>query len=202
MTTDRGARPSMRAWTRATLLGWILGVPCVAAIALLGEVVGIGGAQALVGAGMGVGMGWTQARMLRSFGIPAAPWMLACVIGFGLPFLGWDIAKALGSTWTYSLFVLVSVGGLVTGALQAFVLRRNVAAVWWLLASAVGWGLAGLLVTQADSIPKGHAVRGLAGAGLYLALVASGGLAIGLVTGAVLASRWREQRTEPAPATS
>ena len=49
----------MIAWLRATVAGWLLGVPLIVALALLGEAVGVGGAQFLVGVGMGAGLGLT-----------------------------------------------------------------------------------------------------------------------------------------------
>jgi hypothetical protein len=191
MTTAPKPQPSPFVWTRATWFGWLLGVPSIALLALLGEVLGIGGSQTLVGAGMGAGVGLLQGTVLRRSGVRLMPWVGACVIGLALPFLVWDIAKAVGTHRTYSLFLCVTAGGLIAGILQATLLRARVPPTWWVLASTLGWGLAGGLATSADTLLRAHSIRGLAGAGLYLGLITSGGIILGVVTGLVLSRHWR-----------
>lgn len=84
-------------WIRASGLGWLLGVPCIAALALVGEAFGIGGKQVLVGAGMGVAVGWMQGRLLRRVDLQrTAPWIWSCVVGLALPFLVTDLASTFG----------------------------------------------------------------------------------------------------------
>lgn len=192
MTASHAPHPSSVTWTGATWAGWILGVPCIALLALLGEQLHIGGAQTLVGAGMGAGVGLLQARVLRRFGLPFQPWLWSCIAGLAFPFLVWDIAKALGTTWSYSLLACVTSGGLVAGIWQAGLLRSHVGRFWWVISSTLGWGLAGVLATSADKMVRSHAIRGLAGAGAYLALVTCGGVVLGVVTGWVLAHRWSD----------
>lgn len=189
---DQSPTPSAGAWLRATWFGWVLGVPCIAALALAAELAHLGGLQVFVGAGMGLGVGLLQARLLRRLGIPATSWILASAVGLAVPFLIWDIAQAYGTSWSYYLAVCVAAGGVVVGTWQALLLRgRLQGPVWWILGSLIGWGLAGLLATSADLLSKGHALRGISGAAIYLGLVTLPGGVLGLVTARVLTARWR-----------
>src|SRR5574338_536010 len=135
MTSDTIPQtPSAAGWLRATWLGWILGVPCIALLALIAEAVRLGGLQVFVGAGMGAGVGLLQARVLRRLSVPALSWFVGSAIGLALPFLAWDIAQALGASWTYYLAACVAAGGLTTGAWQAVILRKRLeGAGWWIL---------------------------------------------------------------------
>jgi hypothetical protein len=70
---------------------------------------------------------------------------------------------------------------------QAILLREGNDKAWmWTVGSAVGWPLAAATAAIADVLPKAFLLRGLAGAGIYLGFVLSGGLILGLVTGLVL----------------
>jgi hypothetical protein len=181
-------RPSFLRWVRATWGGWVLGVPCIAALALLGEAIGIGGAQLIVGAGMGVGVGWLQARALRGLLPAVAPWFWSAVIGLTLPFLVVDIATAAGWSLPYWLYVTITAGGLLVGCAQWLILRRHFKdAPWWIAASSAGWGLAGGAAAIADALMKSRQIRGIGGLLAYLALIAVGGLVLGVVTGLCLA---------------
>jgi uncharacterized membrane protein len=179
-------------WTRVTWLGWLLGIPFTVILALAGEALGIGGSQFLVGAGMGCGVGLMQGRAVMRLGLKAIPWFCSCTAGLAAPFLVSDLGHLLGITWPNSQPVCVAVGGVVAGLWQAVLLRpRFEGAGWWLVGSALGWSLAGVAASLADALPRSHSIRGLAGAGLYLGLVAVGGLILGIVTGVVLVRRLR-----------
>jgi hypothetical protein len=174
-------------WVRVTWVGWVIGIPFIIALALVGEAFGIGGVQALVGAGMGAGIGLMQARAIRGLLDKSAPWFWSCVVGLGAPFLAWDIAKAAGWEFPYSLYLSVTLGGLLAGVWQAFLLRprfRNTG--WWVAASVLGWSLAAGTAALSDTLMRSRSIRGLWGALAYLAIVAGGGLILGLVTGAGL----------------
>jgi hypothetical protein len=179
-----GAREVAGRWVRATVVGWLLGVPFVIPLALAGETVGIGGAQSLVGAGMGTGVGLMQARVIRAVLPEPARWFWSCAIGLSVPFFVVDLARVLGHELPYLLYVAVAVGGLVVGAWQALVLRLRVHnAGWWVVGSVVGWTLASGAVAAADHLTRSHSVRGVWGALVYLSVVASVGLVLGVVTG-------------------
>jgi hypothetical protein len=85
---------SLGGWIGATTLGWILGVPLVAGLAIIGEALGIGGVQVLVGAGMGLGVGLLQGRLIRRLGVSA---------------------RALGHDPRFALYVCVILGGAIAG---------------------------------------------------------------------------------------
>ena len=177
-------------WVRLTWLGWALGVPCIVVFALAGEAVGIGGVQVLVGAGMGAGVGFMQGRALKNILHAFAPWFWSCVAGLGAPFLVLDIANAMGWKIPYALEAYVALGGLIVGVWQWLLLRvRFHNAGWWVLASALGWGLAAGAAALANAQP----LRGIWGALLFLAITAAGGLILGAVTGLALARRLREK---------
>ena len=174
-------------WVRATWAGWVLGVPCIIALALIGEAVGIGGAQVIVGAGMGTGLGLLQGRALGGVLPRSAPWFWSCVGGLAAPFLATDIATAAGWSSRYSLQAAVAAGGLIVGSAQALILRRRFHHVlWWIADRTVGWALAGGTSAIAESVSRSQQLRGVWGALAYLAIVAGGGLILGVVTGLAL----------------
>lgn len=175
-------------WVLATWMGWLLGIPLIIVLALLGEAVGVGGAQFLVGAGMGTGVGLLQARIVSRITGKAVLWICSCTVGLGLPFLFTDVSKFVGLRIPYSLFAAITVGGLIIGGWQMFILRSHVRKTGsWMVASAVGWTLAAGTAAVADYLPRSHFLRGIWGAVAYLGIVAAGGLILGLVTGGCLA---------------
>jgi hypothetical protein len=191
MTKDVGLH---RRWVRATWGGWLLGIPCIIALALAGEAVGIGGSQVLVGAGMGAGVGFMQGRVMRGVIGKAAPWAAASLIGLALPFLATDLANIAGLHPAYSLHLAVAAGGLVVGAWQALLLRpRFPQAPVWIPASLVAWTLAAGTTALADLSRYARWPRGLAGALVYLGLIGVGGLVLGVITGAVLGWMLRQE---------
>jgi len=199
-TDPESGRTLAYRWVRATGLGWVLGVPLIVAFALLGEAVGVGGAQVLVGAGMGAGVGLLQARVIRTVTHRAAPWFWSSAAGLSLPFLATDMAKAAGWASAYSPYASLAVGGIIVGAWQSLLLRPHVPNTrWWLVASALGWTLAGGAAALADSLSRVYSMRGIAGALVFLGPAAVGGLVLGLVTALPLARMVRAEsagRTE------
>ena len=178
-----------RVWTRTTLAGWVLGIPCIVVLALAGEPLGIGGRQVLVGAGMGVGLGLAQSRVIRQLVGRALPWFWSTVVGLAVAFAGADLASAFGLASPYSLQLSMIAGGALTGLRQALILRGRVAGTAWVLASTAGWTAAALAVAGADVLSRIQTLRGLPGALVFLAMVSSGGLLLGVVTGATLAQQ-------------
>lgn len=175
-------------WLRATWIGWLLGVPLIVVLALAGEAVGIGGSQTLVGAGMGTGIGLMQSRVIKGLVHKAWPWFWSSVVGLLLPFLVLDIGNALGWKIAFSLPLYVALGGLISGGWQAILLKPHCRTAWlWVVANSLGWALAAGSAFLADQLVRAQSLRGLLGAGLYLGVVAAGGLVLGSVTGGFMA---------------
>ena len=165
----------------------MLGVPCIAVLALIGEAAGIGGSQVLVGAGMGLGVGLMQTRALKDLLPRPRAWLLPSVLGLALPFGVFDALKLMGRELPFSLFLSVAVGGVIVGVWQAALLRPKTGpAPAWIAASALGWSLAALAAQASDWLTRTRRIPGLTGALIYLATVAVGGLVLGLVTGPVI----------------
>ncbi len=174
---------SLRPWIRLTFLGWLLGIILVIAIALASEMVGIRASQIPVGLGMGLGVGLAQERALRPLQGDSSAWPWASALGLALPFFLVDLSHLLGMPIPYSLYAGLAIAGVTAGASQAYVLRPHpVSAPLWILTSALGWTAGSLMVAAADSLGNIPGLRGLGGALLYLALVAMGGVFLGLAT--------------------
>lgn len=174
-------------WIRATWFGWLLGIPIIIVLALIGEALRIGGAQFLVGAGMGAGIGLGQALVMRRILHKAVLWICSCIVGLGAPFLLTDLSKFVGWNLPYALPAAIGVGGLIIGIWQALILRSRLRrSGWWIVASVLGWTVAGGTPALADSA-RLHAIRGIWGALAYLGIIAAGGLILGIVTGLCLA---------------
>jgi len=73
-------------------------------------------------------------------------------------------------------------------------LRHRVDGVWAALCSG-GWLVAAIIAAAADREFRAHRVTGIAGALLYLGIIAAGGLALGLIT-APLVVRMRTKTNE------
>ena len=184
-------------WLRANLVGWILGIVLVVLLALVGDVVGVSGVQFLVGLGMGLGVGAAQARVLKAVLGESSSWRRASTIGLALPFLIADAANAAG-VFPYSPYATIAAAGLSVGLFQARLLSpRTHASLPWVVANLSGWAAAGFMAFVADTVVRSAGFRGISGALLYLTLVASGGIVLGLSTAAALRTmlpasfRWR-----------
>jgi hypothetical protein len=179
---------SFSSWLRATWLGWLLGVPVIALLALAGEAVGIGGTQVLVGLGMGLAVGLVQSRRIRELTGRAGPWIRASSLGLAAPFLVSDLAAHWKLGLPYSLAWCVVIGGALAGVWQAILLRpRLPKAAWWAAGSAIGWALAAGSAALANTIAApGGALRGIVGLLVYLGTIALGGGVLGAAEGFVL----------------
>lgn len=174
-------------WLRSTWLGWILGIPAIAVMALIGEAIGLGGSQFLVGLGMGLAVGFMQSRVLRDIITSPAKWLWITAAGLCLPFLAFDLARVFEWSLAYSLYYAVAAGGFLVGAGQAWLLRRRSSVAWiWVPASLIGWGLAAGSAALADLMFQSGSIRGISGLLAYVGVIASGGLALGAVTGFAL----------------
>jgi hypothetical protein len=199
---ETGGRKLLFRWVWATWAGWLLGVPLIIALAVLGETVGIGGAQVFVGAGMGAGVGLFQRRAIRSVLDKSVPWLWSSVGGLAAPFLITDIASAAGLSSIYSLHAAVAIGGLIVGTWQATLLgRRFRKTKRWVVASTLGWTMAGSTAAISTWLSHRQQVRGVWGLAAYLGFIALGGPILGLTTGVMLVSLPR-QEVETSPARS
>ena len=184
----------LRPWIQATWLGWLLGIPCIIGLALLGEAVGNGALQVLVGVGMGLGVGAVQAWRCRALVGAAGPWVVVTTACLALPFLVTDVAREMDHPLPYFLPVLVAIGGLLTGAGQAWLLGRRYRSVLaWVPASVVGWSLAAATSLVTDMRYRDVLPRGVPGLALILVVLGSGGVLLGVATGLPLS---RFQRME------
>ena len=199
MNTEEVEQPKRslsRSWTRATTLGWLIGLVLVVVLAMVWDMIG-GGAQFMVGVGMGAGVGYMQARVARAWTGRIQPWLWTSTIGMGVPFVFWDIGSLTGMNALSSLPVCVPVGGLLTGALQQRLLRPQFRRTsWWIPACVVGWGLpAGVIaLVDSDLLPPVFSL-------LSTIVIFFGGLLLGAVTGKTLQwmspSERSNQRMQP-----
>ena len=137
-----------------------------------------------------------QALALRRILDRPVWWFVSSTVGLALPFLVTDLARSLGRHPTYSLLGSVAVGGIIVGVWQSRLLRSALprSGLWAALCSA-GWLVAAILAAAADTEFRSHRVAGIAGALLYLGIIAAGGLALGFIT-APLAVRMRTKMEE------
>lgn len=135
-----------------------------------------------------MGVGFLQARQLRGTIDRPMRWLWSCAAGLSLPFAATDIATAARWDLPYTLYVSVACGGFLAGVWQAMLLRRRYHATgWWIAASTLGWSLASATAAAADALQRGGSLpRGIWGALAYLAIIATGGLGLGVVTAAAL----------------
>src|SRR6266498_3452935 len=95
---DNSNRRFIVRWTRATALGWALGVPLILFFSSALESLGLSNFHFPVGSGMGLGVGLLQTRLLRKRLERPSLWLCACFAGLTLPFLAADLLRVLGVT--------------------------------------------------------------------------------------------------------
>lgn len=199
-TPDNAPDPTglLASWTRTTFAGWCLGFALALLAIAVSGVVGLGDTQFPVGLGMGLGVGLIQARRLARTTELRRGWTLATVAGVTAPQLAFDIAQRVIGDLPWSLPAVVVAGGLIAGVLQAHLLRRLTRrAALWIPASLLGWAAgAATVAVPWQSMP----LPGIAGALLYVAILLSGGVLLGLVTGVALTSLLRDRPITPGPA--
>lgn len=174
-------------WVRATTIGWLVGVPAVVLLAAAAEGLGESSLHSPVGGGVGLAVGFFQYRAIRNQLDRAGFWFWSSFLGFLLPFLVVDVARVAGISIRYSLYVAVICGGLITGVWQSILLRTTIAStILWIAVTVLGWAFASGAVRLADSLGRSILPRGVPGALSYLGIAASGGVALGIITGFAL----------------
>lgn len=87
-------------------------------------------------------------------------WIAASAIGLASPFLAFDLARLADLPVAFSLIAAVMLGGLTVGILQWRILRVvSSRAVWWIMASTVGWSL-GAATVAINATPSDERSRG------------------------------------------
>ncbi len=156
-------------WVLVSAVGWFVGFIMGFVLATIivepsmagGGVLGFTLAYFMFGALLGSVVSLMQWLVLRLHVSRAGWWILASTAGFAVAFGAVTAAGGAIEAFGYSevfdelgtfamvlgLTLTVALGGAVTGILQMLVLRSRVfRAGWWVLASAVGWGLGMVVV--------------------------------------------------------
>lgn len=171
-------------WVLATLGGWFLGLVAVILLGGISEGIHFGD-QFPVGIGMGWGVGFAQWRVARKrFGLTSA-WMWVSAAAMGMPFVLSDIAALswAGSAQRYFLILNVALGASLLGLLEWRILRSlSHRAYWWVITCIVGWMLPALLIF----LPTGGHPETLPAMIFNFGVIASGGVVLGVVSGAML----------------
>ena len=171
--------PHLGRWVRATFGGWCLGVVIVALLATIEEQAHIEG-QFPLGLGMGLGVGVAQWRAGRKWFAVSIAWTAAAIVGMSAPFVVSDLMGWMEASEQW-LAPVAAIGGLFTGMWQRELLRRlSRRANWWVLVSTVSWLLA---VATLDLMQVGRLGES---ALLSIAIIAFGGVVLGVATGVAL----------------
>lgn len=201
MKPDQEEFRSLRRWTGATFIGWVLGFFFTLAGAIVADIAGVEDAQFFVGIGMGTGVGYGQLRWAGARFGATNRWVAASAVGMGAPFVASDVLHAVWSQWSFSLPLSVAVGGLLVGWLQWRLLRkRSRRPGWWVPACIVAWTLAAATVGLSGLVP-GSGWLALFSLGSILL----GGVVLGAASGGVLVWLLRSppavREDRPMPAT-
>ncbi len=178
--TDIGAGRLGR-WVLGTFAGWTAGFFLAILFIVVVDSLGILQVQSPLAIGMGVGVGLAQARLLAPLVGRRSTWVLSTALGLAAPFLVGDLTQLLDRPVPFNLAAYVVIGGIVAGVMQWRLLRRvSPHAGWWLAATPIGWLMASSTVLIADGrLPR---IPGIAGALMFIAVVLSGGVLLGLCT--------------------
>lgn len=178
---------SVGRWTKATFIGWLLGVFLILSLSSALDAAGIEHMQFYLGVGMGAGVGLSQWFFFRSFLKLNSSWIFASLFGLGLPFLILDV---IGKDFIINKLILgVAFGGLTAGFFQFMILRKQSATAYlWIIGSVIAWTLAALtmLVIDYTMTLKTSGSANLLLALLNLLIILSGGLILGVCTGITL----------------
>lgn len=175
---------SVKKWVLASFSGWFIGILLIIVLSSVLDSVGIEGVQFYIGIGVGAGVAVMQWRVLLGVIPNASKWIWYTILGLGSAFLFFDIIKKIwGFTLDdYNILVCVSIGGLLTGFLQAEILKKHYkTASSWVFASLLGWVLSAITVLGIEftrQITQNNLTLFI----INLILIISGGAVLGLIT--------------------
>lgn len=174
-------------WIAFTFLGWLLGIVLIIVLSGLFDLAGIEGYQSYVGLGTGAGVGLTQWLLLRKRSGIGVFWLWSTVVGMGLPFVFIDVLHRFIAWDNNGLQLILSVifGGIATGIIQASGLNSTQYGRQWVVRCSLGWTLSVTCVILIDYV-KLFMNHNLILFFVNLALILSGGIALGAVTGTTI----------------
>jgi hypothetical protein len=138
-------------WVLVSTAGWIIAVLSGVGIGfLVANVAGEFLIYVLFTSALGVVVGLSHWLILRRCITLSTRWIMASAVGLALAGAGICLFFSSGFK-TWGCGSIMALGGIVSGALQWFILRQKVtAAGWWVLASGIDWGLAMVIGLATD----------------------------------------------------
>lgn len=180
-------------WTKATFLGWLLGVVLIVLLSSLLESMGVKHMQFYVGLGMVTGvsiMQWIFHRKIVPLGLN---WIWYSAIGMFVPFVILDLLP--DGTIPQKLFVGVATSSILVAYLQVLLLKKHSKnAIHWFWGCIGGWILSVFMVFLSDyTRAMAQAVHfKLILALLTLILILGGGIVLGIVSGIAMKTIFKE----------
>jgi hypothetical protein len=183
---------SVARWTKATFFGWFAGIIFMLGLSGFLDSIGIEKFQFYIGGGLGAGVGVFQWWSLKkSVGI-THQWVWSSLFGMGIPFLIFDLVSQYGNPLgSYYLPLSVASGATLTSVLQFFILKKySSKAGRWIFGCIVGWMLAAATVLSIDYI-KFVIDHNWTLFFINVAMILGGGVVLGVVTGRILISLFK-----------
>lgn len=171
-------------WTKATFLGWLLGVALILVLSSVLDSTGIEHLQFHLGVGMGAGVGFAQWLLLKKRAAMSKNWIWFSILGMGIPFIILDLMPA--EMAPHKIAAGIVSGALATGLLQYQLLKKQFRnAQLWIYGCFTGWTLAVATVFAID-YTKYLTSSNLVLFFLNLFLMLAGGIVLGAISGFAL----------------
>jgi hypothetical protein len=169
-------------WTLASGLGGAVGFALADAVLnAFSEALYRAMAEIVIFGLLGASMGTLQWLVLRRHFSQAGWWVAASAVGGTLVGSG---GAFYGSKVQVNLVIVYGLVGIILGALQWLVLRRQISRLgWWVIASLLGWALAVPVVQSLDRLGLMRGLSETVGLILGIGLM---GTVVGIVTGGLL----------------
>lgn len=178
----------LKKWVLFNFLGWVLGIIIVLILSSTFDAIGIESLQFFVAVGIGFGVGLLQWLLLKRHFNISSKWIGRTILGMTIPFLIADVLKHFDILDLKSLFIpiCVAIGSILVGLFQGRLLTRvNISQQKWIIASFFAWMLIAFSlfgIEYTNSISS-NVILTFA---INLALILSGGIILGMITGALL----------------